>query len=54
MICVERREVGAVEIIHWKTKREEESLSKEVSDRDQSRRNHQTAREGEREREREE
>ena len=56
-ICVECREVGAVEIIHWKTEREEELLSKEAADRDQSRKNHKTMgkgrREGKRARERE-
>ena len=52
--------MGAVEIIHWKTEREEELLSKEAADRDQSRKNTRLwgrgggrGREQERERERE-
>ena len=54
------REVGAAGIIHWRREREEESLSKVATDRDQSKKNHQTVggeggereggREGERER----
>ena len=51
VICVECREVGAVELIHWKTERG--LLSKEVADRDQSRKNHQTMGKGRRARERE-